>query len=200
MAKPCHSKRNGQKTVVPATNVIPSIDTSLDSEDSAYTYCPGTDFHKMSNVSSQNASTTQSSPSSPPTLSSGIVSPKVFQEWETMCLRYFSIKTVTAGERIARMIHGLESPGMQDWICIHSICLSALTFDDFIGEFKKKWLHKNWKDDICNKVIGMQGDHTFWEWQNDLRNNNNILLTGLLDHITLDNLHKHFSDCFNNDL
>ena len=116
-----------------------------------------------------------------------------------MCLRYFSVKTVPARERVTCVIHGLESPGMQDWICIHSICLSALTFDDFIGEFKKKWLPKHWEDDIRNKVIGMQGDRTFWEWQNELRNNN-ILLTGLLDHITLDNLRKHFSDRFNNDL
>ena len=116
-----------------------------------------------------------------------------------MCLRYFSIKTVPAGECIARVIHSLESPGMQDWIRIHAIHISALTFDNFIGEFKKKWLPKNWEHDIHNKVIGMQGDRTFWEWQNELRNNN-ILLTGLPDHITLDNLRKHFSDRFNNDL
>ena len=50
-----------------------------------------------------------------------------------------------------------------------------LSFDDFMKEFRLKWLMNDWEQDIHNRVLGMKQVGLFWEWAVKMRSLNTLL-------------------------
>ena len=50
-----------------------------------------------------------------------------------------------------------------------------LSFDDFMKEFRLKWLMNDWEQDIHNRVLDMKQVGLFWEWAVKMRLLNTLL-------------------------
>jgi hypothetical protein len=53
---------------------------------------------------------------------------------------------------------------MQDWNWNNQQHFGAMSFDDFMTEFRSKWLPKNWESDIHRKILGTKQESAFWGW------------------------------------
>ncbi|RDB22348.1 hypothetical protein Hypma_010547 [Hypsizygus marmoreus] len=141
----------------------------------------------------------QSSPTHPPILSTGKITYDNFKNFEYMCLRFFSHKGVAPTDCVSRIIYNFKETLVQDWLDADFIKFSALTFPDFISEFKKKWLPRHWLDDIVDRVINPQGDRPFWTWVIDVKKCN-ILLKGKKHYVDPKDLKDHLAAHFDRSL
>lgn len=133
----------------------------------------------------------QTSASHAPILTSGRITPSIIEEFETACLRFFNHKHIDDDDKVSMIIYNLLSPGMVSWVKVKGAHLSDLSWADFMAEFKFKWLPRGWEREITNKVIAFQKPtESFWDWQNELRANNNLIF-GLHEHVAENDLRQH---------
>ncbi|RDB19569.1 Transposon Tf2-11 polyprotein [Hypsizygus marmoreus] len=132
----------------------------------------------------------QSFPTHPPILSPGKITYDNFKTFEYMCNRFFSHKAIIPTDQVSRIIFNFEDESVQDWLEGDFVKYSALSFADFILEFKKKWFPRHWLDDIIDRVINSQGLRPFWTWVIDVKKCN-TLLVGKSHHVKPENLKDH---------
>lgn len=117
----------------------------------------------------------QASPSSAPILTAGRLTIAVVCQFETACRCYFSVKDVTTGDCIGKIIYNFKSMAVQSWINAEEAQLLALPFSDFLITLKKKFLPRSWEDDLVQDQIIMQGNIDLFTWVNKIHNTNNKL-------------------------
>jgi len=82
------------------------------------------------------ASVEQDAPSKVPILHPGTISPAVMREFQNGCLDYFDNKEVGEEKQVRKILPGLKDPRICDWVNTDRVRIQALTFDDFMTEFR----------------------------------------------------------------
>jgi hypothetical protein len=135
----------------------------------------------------------QQSASHAPVLSAGRVTIAAMRVFENACCWYFQHKSVAEADRVLAVIYNFEGSLVQAWVNANHAHLMALTFPLFILEFKKKFLPRNWQDDLIAMQIGLQGNIPFLTWTEAVHEANSELGIAKSDYyIEEDKLHPHF--------
>ncbi|KAF8231793.1 hypothetical protein L208DRAFT_1275653, partial [Tricholoma matsutake] len=90
----------------------------------------------------------QQSASHAPVLSAGRVTIAAMRVFENSCRRFFQHKSIAEADCVMSIIYNFEGSGIQSWINANQARLLALSFPQFLLEFKKKFLPRNWQDDL----------------------------------------------------
>ncbi|GLB45017.1 hypothetical protein LshimejAT787_1900950 [Lyophyllum shimeji] len=98
----------------------------------------------MSGNNEKIASVTQSSPSHAPSVSEGRFTIDVLRVFETCAKRFFRAKKIAADDQVAQVIYSFEGHAVQDWISPIEAQLVALSFTEFMGKLRTKWLRDGW--------------------------------------------------------
>jgi hypothetical protein len=72
-------------------------------------------------------------------------------------------------------MYNFEAVSVQSWVSANEDRLLALTFKEFMAEFKGKFLACSWEDELIQDQIAMQGNSVFLTWINTVRNANDEL-------------------------
>jgi len=121
--------------------------------------------------------------SKPPMLSAGNISLEVMRQFENACRSFFRNKEgLKSKDYIARIAGGLQDPLISDWYWTAHEVFDVLSFNDFMKEFRLKWLPNDWEQDICCRVLGTKQASLFWEWAVKIRSLN-TLLCGMPTHL-----------------
>lgn len=91
------------------------------------------------------------------------------------------------------IIYNFEGSGVQSWVNANHAHLIALSFSQFLLEFKKKFLPHNWQDDLITTQIRMQGLNPFLSWTKSIcKANTKLGIAKSTYHIKEDRLCAHF--------
>jgi hypothetical protein len=109
-------------------------------------------------------------------LSAGTVLPEVMRQFENTCRSFFHNKEgLESKDYVAHIAGGLQDPLISDWYWTAHEMFDLLLFDDFMKEFRVKWLPNDWEQDICRRVLGTKQAGPFWEWAVKMRSLNTLL-------------------------
>ena len=88
-------------------------------------------------------------------------------------------------EKVTKILGCFENPLINDWISVNRSRLRTLSFEDFMAEFRTRWLPKNWVEDVCNEILGSRLDPkvtTFESWSAKIQTLN-VALRGTDSHL-----------------
>ncbi|KAI9464548.1 hypothetical protein BJY52DRAFT_1184279 [Lactarius psammicola] len=96
----------------------------------------------------------------PPRLSDGEILPKTIRNFENHCLNYFvnAEEGVADNEMVARILSCFENSLVNDWIAVDRDRLITLTFEQFMTEFRTRWLPLNWERELSIQILGARFD------------------------------------------
>jgi hypothetical protein len=135
----------------------------------------------------------QRSASHAPVLSAGRVTIAAMHVFKNACRRFFQHKSIGEADRVESVIYNFKSSSVQSWVNVNHTRLVEMTFAQFILEFKRKFLPRNWQDDLVSTQISMQGVRPFLSWMECVREANAELGIAKSDyHIAEDKLRAHF--------
>ena len=117
----------------------------------------------------QNEATVYDRDTRPPVMSDGEVTPGVVEHFEYLCDIFFmhAKGRISEEQKVTRLFRSFKNPYINVWISREHATLAALTFPDFMKEFRRRWLPKNWEITLQTKVLGTLLDptkETFNEW------------------------------------
>ena len=61
---------------------------------------------------------------------------------------------ITEEQKVTRILGSFRDSLIRDWIWSERSALTALTFPEFMKEFRRRWLHKDWEYMVRIKVLG----------------------------------------------
>ena len=98
--------------------------------------------------------------SHPPKLSKGRITPNVIRDFENHAKNFFmnAKHGVPDNEKVARILGCFEDRLVNDWISVNRKCLRTLEFEQFMDEFRSRWLPKTWVEDLRNNILGSRLD------------------------------------------
>lgn len=135
----------------------------------------------------------QASVSHAPVLSAGCITIATIRAFKNACCQFFQHRSITEVDCVSSIIYNFEGSGIQSWVNANNAHLSALTFPQFLPEFKKKFLPQNWQDKLVAMQIGVQGMTPFLSWTERVQEANAELGIAKSNyHIEEDKLHAHF--------
>jgi hypothetical protein len=91
----------------------------------------------------------QDAPSKPPLLTTGEITPAVMRSYENACLSYFENKDIVEEKQVRKILGGLQDSRLQDWIDINRERFLALSFVQFMTEFRAGYLPEDWEEVTC---------------------------------------------------
>ena len=123
----------------------------------------------------------------PPMLSRGRIMPNAIQDFENHAENYYSNAKhgIPDNEKVTKILGCFENPLINDWISVNHSHLCTLSFEDFMAEFRTRWLPKNWVEDVCNEILGSRQDlkvTTFESWSAKIQTLN-VALRGTDSHL-----------------
>jgi hypothetical protein len=91
----------------------------------------------------------------PPRLSDGEILPRAVRNFEHHCQNYFvnAKEGVADNERVARILSCFDDYLVNDWIAVDRDRLITLTFEQFMTEFRTRWLPLNWERELRVQVL-----------------------------------------------
>lgn len=114
----------------------------------------------------------------PPTLTAGELTPEVVRAWDMACQNYFTHKEVAEDVQVKKVAWGMLDPRLQDWYMTNRAALDAMSFADYMKDFRTNWLDSDWAAQVRKKLLSSaQGTRPFTEWAAELQSTN-ALLTG----------------------
>jgi hypothetical protein len=135
----------------------------------------------------------QQSSSHAPILSARCITIGMICIFENACHCFFQHKPIAEADCVEVIIYNFKSSKIQSWINANLACLIALTFSQFILEFKKKFLPCNWQNDLVAIQISMQGMKGILTWTEAIHEANGELgIAKSTYHIKEDKLWAHF--------
>ena len=75
--------------------------------------------------------------------------------YENACLGFFENKDIAEDKQVRKILVGLQDGGIQDWISVDRDHFLALTFPDFMVEFRAAYLAEDWEEVTRIKLLGM---------------------------------------------
>ena len=132
--------------------------------------------------------------SRPPHLSKGKITPNNVREFENHCENYYMNAKggVQDGQKVTKILGCFENPLVNDWILVNRSRLRTLTFEEFMVEFRQRWLARNWEEDVAMHILSSRLDPkqmTFEEWAAQLQTWN-VALRGTDSHIDDDQMRR----------
>ena len=96
----------------------------------------------------------------PPRLSAGKILPKAVVSFEFHCENYFANARggVTDDAKVARILSSFDDLLVNDWIRVNRDRLITLTFEQFMSEFRTRWLPYNWEHQLLSQIMGSRFD------------------------------------------
>ncbi|KAF7759859.1 hypothetical protein Agabi119p4_11554 [Agaricus bisporus var. burnettii] len=110
-----------------------------------------------------------------PTITRGILTPTILDDWQVLCQRIFSNRQVPAGDQVRRVLRSFNDLRLRNYVSEHYTYLETITFDEFMVLIRDEFLPLGWDDDILSKILQLQGPRPFDQWVATLRNNNGLL-------------------------
>ena len=122
------------------------------------------------------ATVEQDSPSRPPILTAGDVTPAVMRSFEMACFGYFEHKDITEDKQVRKILAGMQDTRIQDWISVDRDHFLGLSFANFMTEFHAGYLPEDWEAITHIELLAMtQGDATFWDFAIHVQAKNSLL-------------------------
>lgn len=126
-------------------------------------------------------------PTRPPRLSYGKILPKAVRHFEYHCLNYFANakESVADNEKVARILSCFDDYLVNDWIAVERDRLITLTFEQFMAEFRTRWLPLGWEEDLRTQVLSARFDPKktrFGAWADHVQTLN-VFLRGTPSHL-----------------
>ena len=120
----------------------------------------------------------QDSFTKPPMLSPGEISPETLAAWEYGARGWIAYKKVKVKDQVRLVTFGFRDPLIRDWLHLNALTHNALSFSDFMTEFRANWLEHGWESKLFNALLNSrQGLGSFWDWQLNLQYKNALLAT-----------------------
>ncbi|KAH9009482.1 hypothetical protein EDB85DRAFT_2162677 [Lactarius pseudohatsudake] len=124
----------------------------------------------------------------PPILTAGQITPKAVRDFENHCNTFFinAKDGVEDNEKVKRIIGCFENTLVDDWALCDSERLMALTFPEFMKQFRARWLPLNWEQAVRTQMLNSRLDPSqrFDAWSDQILSYN----------VSLRNTTSHMSD------
>jgi len=78
-----------------------------------------------------------------PILNAGNITPDVMHEYEDDCINFFDAKEIPADKQVWKIPAGIKDHHIKDWISVEREALLALTFEEFMVEFRTNYLEED---------------------------------------------------------
>ncbi|KAJ7075751.1 hypothetical protein B0H15DRAFT_956247 [Mycena belliarum] len=115
-----------------------------------------------------------------PTLHEGEISPLAANDFEISCLNYFAAKDIAAERQVAVILGCFRSQAVNNWSrpAVSRTRLMALTFAEFMAEFRTKFLRPHWEKTTRAQVLGsrMLDTETFSDWATNVEALHSLLI------------------------
>ncbi|THG93880.1 hypothetical protein EW026_g7473 [Hermanssonia centrifuga] len=114
----------------------------------------------------------------PPVLTSGTLTPETLQQFQIACQHHFNYRKVAEADKVTTIAPSLQSPTVQLWYFGNEATLTTGTFVEFMTAFRKRFLKKNWADNIRVKLLrsSQSEDDSFDTWLESLEASNALLI------------------------
>ena len=99
---------------------------------------------------------------------------------------------VEDGQKVMKILGCFENPLVNNWISVNRSRLRTLTFEEFMVEFRQRWLPRNWEEDVAMRILSSRLDPkqmTVEEWAAQLQTWN-VALRGTDSHIDDDQMRR----------
>jgi hypothetical protein len=101
-------------------------------------------------------------------MSDGKVTPAVVEDFEYLCDIFFmSAKGISEEQKVSRLFGSFKNPQIKRWVSFEHTTLAALTFPEFMEEFRRRWLPEDWDITLHTKILRATLDptkETFETW------------------------------------
>lgn len=128
-----------------------------------------------------------------PILTEGILDPSILMTYESAVLDHFEDKQYAPEDRVRKILGGLQGVQVREWFTADRARIQALTFEEFMAEFRAEFLESDWEDTAEEELLSMvQGDETFTIFARRLEIANTKLV-GTSVHLTKDRLRQQLT-------
>ncbi|KAJ2921366.1 hypothetical protein H1R20_g15726, partial [Candolleomyces eurysporus] len=116
---------------------------------------------------------------------------KIARRFENGCKTYISEKGIKEDEQVRRILNAcFQDNRIIHWIDGNRERLEALSFAEFMKEFREEWLEHEWARKLDSKLrIMRQKNRPFKEWYNDFYSQS-LLLTGTSEEMSEKDIRK----------
>lgn len=116
------------------------------------------------------------STSKPLNLTAGELNPEIICAFENACMSYFDNKNVDEKHQVQKILFGFKDPCLVEWIASGRNRLKALSFTEFMKEFRAGFLGDQWEQLTRREVMAIyQGSSLFWEYAQRVQSKNALL-------------------------
>ncbi|KIM85721.1 hypothetical protein PILCRDRAFT_5379 [Piloderma croceum F 1598] len=116
-------------------------------------------------------------PTKVPILNAGDITPDVMREYEDDCINFFDAKEIPTDKQVQKILAGIRDHRIKDWIVVEREVLLALTFEDFMVEFRANYLEEDWESTTRCQLLAMtQGNQSFRNYAVALQAKNSLLI------------------------
>lgn len=132
-------------------------------------------------------------PKTPPTLTSGTLSPVIVHTFIRYCNMYLASMNTADADKVSEILICFHDDKIGDWIDTEGDRLRKLSIGEFFKEFRSRWLPERWADDLKFEISRsfMRDTEEFAPWKEALLLNNNVL-KGYPQHMDDTLLRAHF--------
>lgn len=110
-------------------------------------------------------------------MTEGKITPEVSKRWEDGCIDYFECKEIAEDKQVRKVLAGLRDQRVCDWFSINRAHIQALTFPNFMKEFRIAFLDEDWEGKCCCELLTMtQGRDAFKDYLCRLQTKNALLM------------------------
>ncbi len=144
---------------------------------------------------SQNATVLHPVLKQPPILTPGQLTVTAIAEWDHGCNQYFlHARNIAAAQKIPLVAAGFQDRLVQGWYKSNATTLNALSWDDFVADFRAHFLDDHWDQTLRAEMLTetMTDNDSFLVFVRELELKNTLLIntpchfsdSQLRDHIT----------------
>jgi hypothetical protein len=115
--------------------------------------------------------------SHPPIMTSGEITPKVVWEFENRCEVFFlnGKEYIPDDRKVAKILGCFEQDFVAEWASTEREHLIKKTLEEFLKEFRTRWLPNDWEQKITTLMISTRLDltkQTFADWSSQILSHN----------------------------
>ncbi|KAJ6536584.1 hypothetical protein DFH09DRAFT_839189, partial [Mycena vulgaris] len=110
-------------------------------------------------------------------MTKGEITPLIISQMEEACINYFAAKDTAAAKQVATILSCFRDPRVTNWIRSDHKRLTALEFDAFMEDFRKKFLRADWQITTRTQILAsrMKESETFDEWATSVQSLHSLI-------------------------
>jgi len=111
-----------------------------------------------------------------PVLTAGRITPQCMLSWCRHCERYKLLNNLTEEVVVQHVGGSVQENHLQDWFAAESARLVPLGLSNYLKEFAKHVLPRNWAHRVQEQILSSrQGEKEFSKWRYEMQNLNSVL-------------------------